>query len=910
MNIWLWQLLWASSAGLLGAWALTVMWRKKSAAWRCLGWRLGLLAVLAGGALTVTSWRVELPWLAARETVAVVADVGVVETVTVSEATPAVPLPLMPARAVDWWLVIWLSGAALCLLPLTAGWWRVRRLLQNARPFADGRRVLVSADVAVPLTVGVCSPRIVLPAAASAWPAERVRRVLAHESAHGQRRDVAWALLARMVCALCWFNPLAWFAAHRQRVEAELACDDAVLAGGAAADDYATDLLQILRACPRGLPSPLMAGMAARPSQIRARLRALLAVKAERGVVSRGMVWGLTVSVLLLAAALTVLRLSPTAPPVAADAPAADGELLPKDGEVMLSARLLRFPAKARATQSGKFKRAWAAGEVEKIVELGAAAGAELVAMPVVVTKSGIRSTVKLVKEMPFPARWDFSGTLPPPITTVPADHGHPSQFTKEDVGLTVEFVPRILDQGIELNLTVRSVTTNAMLPESRDVSFNKQEMHLARLLRNGGSFAVWLPWEQGNYNIPGFGGSSERQDERPGRYGLIVSAVLVEPPRTVSAVAAQLRRITIPRVAFTDAPVAEVLDYLQAQSKLRDPLKAGVNIVFKAEPTEALPDWPGGGKLTLDFTSVSLEKILEVIQTLVPYTYRVEEQAVYVFPRVEINEPLLVRAFAVPDGFFSAPIETLTVDAVKQELVEKGVAFLRGTQVVYVPEKQKLVVRNTAAQLEQLTALLKTAPRAVSAARVAGRMAAIDAQVFAVPKKAKLPKEPWVGMNRAQMIKTVTDAGGVLAAESTARTILGKDVKIKATRELRYPMPWNHDRQPAQFTLQDVGLTMEIRTAWAEGKIALRSRLMLTVVEGFLHYGSEQKTVQTPILRLHERTLLNNLRDGESVMMRAPDPELTAAQAEFNDEQLVVVLTARLLNAPTDEPTPSENKR
>ena len=51
--------------------------------------------------------------------------------------------------------------------------------------------------------------------------------------------------IAQLACAVYWFNPLVWFAAHQLRLERERACDDFVLVSGTSGADYATDLLEI-----------------------------------------------------------------------------------------------------------------------------------------------------------------------------------------------------------------------------------------------------------------------------------------------------------------------------------------------------------------------------------------------------------------------------------------------------------------------------------------------------------------------------------------------------------------------------------------------------------------------------------------------------------------------------------------
>lgn len=128
----------------------------------------------------------------------------------------------------------------------------------------------------MPMTWGALRPVVLLPAVARSWPAARRREVLLHELAHVRRGDWAARLMAALICAMHWFNPLAWLAARRLRDEQELACDDAVLASGARPSDYAAHLLDVAR----GLRTPFVTAGAtvamARPSQLTGRLLAVL----------------------------------------------------------------------------------------------------------------------------------------------------------------------------------------------------------------------------------------------------------------------------------------------------------------------------------------------------------------------------------------------------------------------------------------------------------------------------------------------------------------------------------------------------------------------------------------------------------------------------------------------------------
>jgi ankyrin repeat protein len=104
-------------------------------------------------------------------------------------------------------------------------------------------------------------------------------RALVHELEHARRFDWAVQLLARAACALYWFHPLAWIAWRQLRLEAERACDDAVVRHSDATD-YAEQLVALARRLTTA--PPLSLAMAGR-SDLAARVSALLDAGRPRG---------------------------------------------------------------------------------------------------------------------------------------------------------------------------------------------------------------------------------------------------------------------------------------------------------------------------------------------------------------------------------------------------------------------------------------------------------------------------------------------------------------------------------------------------------------------------------------------------------------------------------------------------
>jgi beta-lactamase regulating signal transducer with metallopeptidase domain len=206
-----------------------------------------------------------------------------------------------------WVLLVWSAGAAVAGLSVAAGVAGIVLLTRRANFVHSGPLVHLrdqlcremgltrsvalfespsGGEPAMPMTWGCLRPAILLPAGARDWPADRARVVLLHELAHVRRKDCLTQLLARVVCALYWFNPLAWLAMYCLRVERERACDDRVLSAGLPAGDYAGHLLDIVRML-RVRPSAALAAVPmARTSRIEQRLRAILDTRQNRRAVT------------------------------------------------------------------------------------------------------------------------------------------------------------------------------------------------------------------------------------------------------------------------------------------------------------------------------------------------------------------------------------------------------------------------------------------------------------------------------------------------------------------------------------------------------------------------------------------------------------------------------------------------
>jgi len=88
--------------------------------------------------------------------------------------------------------------------------------------------VYFSQSLLSPCIIGVINPIIILTNNVIQNP-KATRLALIHEMVHYKRKDNIIRLIENILCAIYWFNPLVWLAAHSARNDAELACDSIVL---------------------------------------------------------------------------------------------------------------------------------------------------------------------------------------------------------------------------------------------------------------------------------------------------------------------------------------------------------------------------------------------------------------------------------------------------------------------------------------------------------------------------------------------------------------------------------------------------------------------------------------------------------------------------------------------------------
>jgi beta-lactamase regulating signal transducer with metallopeptidase domain len=225
-------------------------------------------------------------------------------------------------------LVVYLVGVSVVVIPTIVATLRFRRFAGRASsadasewPIDDARstlgihravRLLASVDVSVPMTWGVFRPVVLVPACAKAWNDRERRMVLLHELAHVRSADWAFNVAARVVCAVFWFHPGAWWIARAMRADCEVACDDRVIRAGVRRSDYAELLVnaaEVLNAGP--VPSHVALALSER-SGLRGRLTSVLDVQHDVRPIARGWAGVAAVVTLVVACPTSAVQLAPS----------------------------------------------------------------------------------------------------------------------------------------------------------------------------------------------------------------------------------------------------------------------------------------------------------------------------------------------------------------------------------------------------------------------------------------------------------------------------------------------------------------------------------------------------------------------------------------------------------------------
>ena len=130
----------------------------------------------------------------------------------------------MLRRLFEFCALIWIIGAAVCVLTLCVLYAANRLGLRGAKPLRQG--ILVSDQVAAPGLVGIFRPIVYVPPGMDGTVLDYVE---AHELVHKKRWDNLWRCVALLICCIHWFNPVVWICLRLFFADMELSCDERVI---------------------------------------------------------------------------------------------------------------------------------------------------------------------------------------------------------------------------------------------------------------------------------------------------------------------------------------------------------------------------------------------------------------------------------------------------------------------------------------------------------------------------------------------------------------------------------------------------------------------------------------------------------------------------------------------------------
>lgn len=481
----------AKSALILGAAALVARaWQSASAAQRHLVWCTALVTVLL---LPLT--RLHAPrWTVPLQRVTVELPRQPQRALPPIESNASLPsdaavVPAKPrGRWLDWKLAMvlgWSVGAGALLALRLLGSAKLVWMRTTTLPLADARaegmaaaifrelgirrtvQLRVSRTSGVPLTWGTLRPVLLLPAEARAWDDTRLATALRHEAGHIARGDYFTRSLASLACIFYWPSPLVWLAARQLRAAQEEATDDLVLRGGTAPDEYAAQLFDVARTLAAQHRLARYAVPMASPSTLERRMLAIVDERRDRRPLTLRAVTGGVLAVALtlgLATAAQIQAQTPaatTTPPgsAAVVTPPATSETAPAPGapQVQIEAKFIEFSGdqaslpdllKPAPDESAPgIRGVQAEGQARAIIRaLEGLKGVDRLSAPRVVTVSGHRATIKIIREFRYPTAFEKD-----PKTNEWAL----SAFDKKNVGITFDVTPEVMADGtIALQMT------------------------------------------------------------------------------------------------------------------------------------------------------------------------------------------------------------------------------------------------------------------------------------------------------------------------------------------------------------------------------------------------------------------------------------------------------------------------
>ncbi len=137
--------------------------------------------------------------------------------------------------------VVWIIVSLAIILMLVVTFFTTIYEIKDATHLKDN--IYLSEKVISPAVYGIIKPKIILPVS---YKDRDIELIVLHEKTHIRSLDNLWRIIAFVIVAVHWFNPLSWLFLKWFLADLELSCDERVLTkiGFDRAKDYASSLLE------------------------------------------------------------------------------------------------------------------------------------------------------------------------------------------------------------------------------------------------------------------------------------------------------------------------------------------------------------------------------------------------------------------------------------------------------------------------------------------------------------------------------------------------------------------------------------------------------------------------------------------------------------------------------------------
>jgi TonB family protein len=204
-----------------------------------------------------------------------------------------------------WAVNLWIAGSAFLMVRLVITALKAKRIVRSAKPARNSAHsVRFTDNISGPAAWSFGEGLIIMPSSAKHWPADQFAAAVTHEMAHIARRDCHALAIGELACALYWIHPLAWYAAHRMRIEQEHAADDLVLQKGSDPAIYASHLVSVVKST---RAERLLAGVGTRFT-LKTRIQAILDTRRRRTMLSRRTMLATALAALAVSLPLVALQ--------------------------------------------------------------------------------------------------------------------------------------------------------------------------------------------------------------------------------------------------------------------------------------------------------------------------------------------------------------------------------------------------------------------------------------------------------------------------------------------------------------------------------------------------------------------------------------------------------------------------